>query len=90
MRDLRYGFSTKIADSVCSGTPLLIYGDKSMASMDFIEKENCAFLCTDKLRLEKVVRDALTDMSARKSVLENALRVKEKYFSGSYLNLLDK
>jgi hypothetical protein len=90
VRDLRYGFSTKIADSVCSGTPLLIYGDKSMASMDFIEKENCAFLCTDKLRLEKVVRDALTDMSARKSVLENALRVKEKYFSGSYLNLLDK
>ena len=42
------------------------------------------------MRLEKVVRDALTDMSARKSVLENALRVKEKYFSGSYLNLLDK
>ena len=43
VRDLRYGFSTKIADSVCSGTPLLIYGDKSMASMDFIEKENCTF-----------------------------------------------
>lgn len=89
IRDLRYGFSTKIADSVCSGTPLLIYGDVSMAVMDFIKKEDCAFICANRSQLKTVVKAALTDVEARKRVLKNAKAAKEKYFNGRAIDLME-
>ena len=90
VRDLRYAFSTKIADSVALGTPFLIYGNETMAAIDFIKKTECAFICTDRKAIKKVVSVALTDAVQRKVVLEHAQIVKTKYFSENKIDLLEK
>lgn len=87
IRDLKYAFSTKIADSISSGTPLLIYGDSSMAAMQFIKSEQCAFICTEKQDLVDVVRIALTDESSRSDIILNANKTRIKYFSDNGISL---
>lgn len=88
VRDLKFAFSTKLADSISSGTPLLIYGDKTMAAIEFISEEKCAFVCTESSKLEEILKKALTDISARKYVLEHAKKTKIKYFNESTVDLL--
>ncbi|MCC8154260.1 MAG: glycosyltransferase [Tannerellaceae bacterium] len=78
--DLRYAFSTKIADSVCSGTPLFIYARKDLAETDFLLKNKCAFVANTKEQLESELKKALYDVEARKSVVENSGNIREKYF----------
>lgn len=82
-RFLKYGFSTKIADSVCSGTPLLVYASQELIEMAFLEKNKCAFLAYDKEMLKEVLSQALTDEGQREMVVNNAERAREKYFLGS-------
>lgn len=80
---LKYGFSTKIADSVCSGTPLLVYASEELIEMAFLEKNKCAFLAYDKEMLKEVLIQALTDEGQRKMIVDNAEIAREKYFLGS-------
>lgn len=91
-KDLKFGFSTKIADSVCSGTPLLIYARKDLAVTDFLIRNQCAFIAEDKEQLKEVLYQALTDEKARSKVLEVAAKVKQEHFTqqGKLQALLEK
>lgn len=80
-KDLRYAFSTKIADSVCCGTPFLLYADESLACTDFVSRNNCAFICHTSDKLKDVLKLALTDEEARKSVLAKAKKTREEYLT---------
>lgn len=82
-RDLKYAFSTKITDSVCSGTPFLIYAPKELAETSFLEKNNCAFVASSSEALIEQLKLALTDENMRKIKLYNAKKVKEKYFTNN-------
>ena len=81
-RDLKYAFSTKIADSVCSGTPFLVYASEELAESVFLKENNCAFLAYNKTMLKDVLKQALYNEDMRKTVVENAKIVREKYFLG--------
>ena len=81
--DLRYAFSTKIADSISSGTPLFVYADESLALSEFLINNGCTFFESKKERLEKVLRNALFNEEERRKVLECAKKVLEKYFKNN-------
>jgi hypothetical protein len=80
LRDLKAAFSTKIPDSISSGTPLLMYANESLACTDFLIRNRCAFVATNKEMLDDVIRDALFDESKRAEVIATAERVCKEYF----------
>ncbi len=80
-KDLKYAFSTKIADSVCSGTPLLMYARADLAGTDFLIRRNCAFVARSTSELRKVLVSALTDETARRNVLMAAEETRKECFS---------
>lgn len=82
-RDLQYAFSTKIGDSVCSGTPLLIYADEGLAETLFLKENDCAFVAGNREMLKPILRQALTDEKERRRIVENARIAKERFFTGN-------
>ncbi len=79
--DLKAAFSTKIPDSIASGTPLMIYANKSLACTDFIIKKQCAFVATHKDELEEVLRKALLSEGERRRIINKAESVKTECFT---------
>lgn len=75
----RLSLSTKIADSVNTGKCILAYGPKNIASMDHLEKNNCAHMIYDLDQLEKELEVLLTDASLRVSYISKAKMCAEKY-----------
>lgn len=82
-RDLKYAFSTKIADSICSGTPFLVYANRELAGTVFLKENNCAFLADSKSMLKEVLEQALHNEALRKNIVGNAKKVREEYFMGN-------
>lgn len=82
-RDLKYAFSTKITDSVCSGTPFLLYAPEELAETQFLKEKNCAFVASDKKELKKQLELALFNCDERKKIAAYANSVKDKYFKNS-------
>lgn len=83
-RDLKFAFSTKIADSICSGTPFFVYANESLAETIFLKETECAFIVNDRHQLKEVLIKALSDEEARKSVVVRAKDVRDKYMTGNY------
>lgn len=89
-RDLKYAFSTKIADSVCSGTPFLIYAPNEIAETQFLREQGCAFVASDIEELKSQLKLALSDENARKEKSEKANIVRNRCFTnnGQFQNVL--
>lgn len=69
---VKYSVSTKIADCLCAGVPLLAYAPAEVASMQHLMRHNCAFTASDEETLKTVLLKAFTDIEARRHVVENA------------------
>ncbi len=82
--DLKYAFSTKIADSVCSGTPFLMYANSQLAGTDFLIRNECAFVAEDRKKLPEVLYHAVSDEKERSKIVENAAAVRDRYFRVGY------
>lgn len=80
-RDLKYAFSTKIADSICSGTPFLIYAPNELVETQFLRENDCAFVVSEKSDLKNTLVSAIFDEAERKRKIDNAKIAKEKYFT---------
>lgn len=80
LKDLQAAFSTKIADSVCSGTPFFMYADSILAGTDFLLKNNCAFVACNKENLKGTLKTALLDEKARQEIIKNAEIIREDFF----------
>ncbi len=91
-RDLKFAFSTKIADSVCSGTPLLMYASADLAETDFLIRNKCAFIAETKENLKETLKCALSDEYSRQEVLKAAKNTKELYLSqyGTLRRIIDE
>ncbi len=72
---VRHSVSTKIADSLACGKPLLAYGPAAVASMGHLLRNRCALTATDPSQLEAMLRTAFTDAAARHQAVEQALVV---------------
>lgn len=76
---VQHSVSTKIADSLASGIPLLAYGPSCVSSMKHLMRHECAITATDQAELRTMLETALFDGNARKTAAENGLRTARKY-----------
>lgn len=74
---IQRSMSTKIADSLCSGIPLLAYGPSSVNSMNYLMTNDCAICATNKNELSKSLK-LILDKDIRISLKEKQLLVAKK------------
>lgn len=77
-RSVQYSVSTKIADSLMSGTCLFAYGPKSIASMEYLSQNGAAVCAFSKAQLPQVLTGLLTNAVLRNSTVQNALTLAQK------------
>lgn len=69
---LRYGFSTKIADSLASGKCFVLYSSPDIACARYIRKTDAGWFASNKDELKKVLETIITDKSERVRKLKKA------------------
>lgn len=72
---VKHSVSTKIADSLGSGICLFAYGPQQVASIGYLERNECAIVCTDKSLLKESLLQLLFDVEVRERVVTQALLV---------------
>ncbi len=75
---VRYSLSTKIADSISSGTGLLAYGPAEAASMDYLIRNEAAFTATSPEELREVLPRLFTDEAEYRRITGNAKALARK------------
>jgi len=59
VRMVRYSLSTKVADTLASGRPILAYGDKETGALDFLIENKCAVSTTSRKELHEALSGLL-------------------------------
>ncbi len=75
---VRYSVSTKIADSLASGIPLIAYAPAQVASMQHLIKNQCALTILHPEDLKSMLTAILEDRKAGEQIVKNALAVAAK------------
>jgi len=75
---VKLSVSTKIADCLGSGIPLVAYGPECVASMRHLVDNNCAITITSEEDLCSMLKRVFSDSVMRRSVVESALQVARK------------
>ncbi len=76
---VKNSISTKIADSLASGIPLLAYGPQEVASMQHLQRGGCALMAHSPENLPTLLEQAFTDASARRQAAGRGLEVARIY-----------
>lgn len=76
--DIKFGFSTKIADSLSSGNCFLLYAPEHFACFQYLKKNRAAYVVSSKQELESVLRNLVNNPAARELYRENALALAAK------------
>lgn len=76
---VKHSISTKIADSLASGIPLVAYGPPNVASVQYLISEECAIIATSKTELENTLYNAFFDNAKREKAVSNALKATKKH-----------
>ncbi len=75
--------STKIADSLGSGIPMMAYGPDSVSSMKHLIRNDCAICITSKSELKSKLLSVFSDADALKRVAQNGLKTALRYHDTS-------
>jgi hypothetical protein len=73
--DLKHAFSTKIADSLGSGTCFFVYAPENIACTKYLQVNKAACLVTNKRDLKESLKSLITDIELRQSYIDTALQV---------------
>lgn len=76
--DLKFAFSTKIADSLSCGKSFLLYAPENLACTKYIIENKVAHVATSKDELHDVLFRIINDDGFRKKYIANALAISEK------------
>lgn len=77
-KSVAYSVSTKIADSLASGTCIFAYGPENVASIQYLSENSAAFCITSESRLSAGLSELIQNKAARNTCVTNALRLAEK------------
>lgn len=75
INELRYAFSTKIADSICSGRNFIVYAPKTLACSRYIYETGAAWLASTKDELHNLLVNILSSADERIRVIERARKI---------------
>ena len=73
--DLKYAFSTKIADSLASGKCFLVYAPGDMACSEYLRKNQAAYVAGNAEELEAILQTLWKEPKARNVYIDNALQL---------------
>lgn len=76
--DLKFAFSTKIADSLSSGTCFLLYAPENLACTKYLSEHEAAYVVTKKEDLPATLSLLVRDATAREKYISRALALAEK------------
>lgn len=76
--DLKYAFTTKIADSLSCGTCFFVYTPQELACTEYLLRNECACVVTQKDKLTETLEKILTDEQLRNNYIKKGLEVAEK------------
>ena len=95
LEDLKYAFSTKIADSLACGKPFLVFASREYPFVQYLEKYNAAFVAETKEELKSILLKCIENETYKRKNIENAIAlVKENHNiisnSEKFLNIVNK
>lgn len=70
---VKCSISTKIADYLATGVPILAYGPKGIASIEHLKRNNSAYVANNAVTLKHVVEEIIENKEKRSHVSNNAL-----------------
>lgn len=76
--DLKYAFSTKIADSLASGRCFLLYAPEELACTEYLRQQDAAWVVDNKEELLTVLKLLTEDSGARDRYVDRAIVLAEK------------
>lgn len=76
--DIKFGFSTKIADSLSSGNCLLLYAPEHFACYQYLKKNQAAYTASNRQELEEILRTLVEKPSAAGKYRQAALALAGK------------
>ena len=76
-KDLKYAFSTKIADSLASGTCFLLYAPAEIAASQYLIRNNAAYVVSDENELKEMLERLINDPESRNKYLTKAKELVE-------------
>ena len=76
---VKHSISTKIADSLGSGICLFAYGPRQVASISYLQRNECAIICEQKENLKESLLQLFFNDDIREKKIKQALLVAEKY-----------
>lgn len=79
--DLKYAFSTKIADSLASGTCFLLYAPTEMACTHYLVTNEAAWVASEQKELQEILRLLVQEPQERERYLAQAAAVVAKNHS---------
>lgn len=74
----RYSLSTKVADSLSSGTAVFGYGSDECGAIEYLKNMDCAAVCTDKCELEDKLNLLIKSEEYQKDNYDKAKLIVEK------------
>lgn len=80
-KDLKYAFSTKIADSLASGTCFVLYAPEGMACTEYLQTNHAAWVIHGQSDLQPVLAQLCKDANARKTYLQSAVSLAKENHS---------
>lgn len=82
-KQVAYSVSTKIADSLASGTCLLAYGPAEVASIQYLIDNHAAKCMTDEAELESGLTEIILNEGLREEIIQNALAMAARNHDGT-------
>ena len=76
--DIKFGFSTKIADSLASGNCFLLYAPEHFACYQYLWKNQAAYTASNQQELRSILQELIENPSARCRYTQTALELAEK------------
>lgn len=73
--DLKFAFSTKIADSLSCGRCFLLYAPKNLACTKYLMKEKAAYVVTDKEQLKSILTTLIYEPDERNRYIAKAVEL---------------
>ena len=74
-KDICHGFSTKIADSLASGTCFVLFAPEHISCAKYVKEKDCAVLITDESELKDKLSEVISSKDKRSYYIEKAIEV---------------